>query len=93
MEGFQWDDENVNHIARHDVTPEEVEYVMCGDAVELDVQYEGGEPRFPLLGETAHGRILLVVYTVRDGLLRPVTAYQPASYLRRHYFEQKGARG
>ena len=93
MEAFQWDDENIQHIARHDVTPVEVEQVMCSDAWELDVQYEEGEERFPLIGETAHGRILFVLYTLRDGLMRPVTAYQPGGYWTRRYLVEKGKIG
>ena len=92
MEGFDWDAENVLHIVRHDVTREEVEEVICGEAFELDVQYEDGEERFPLIGETARGRILFVIYTMRDGLLRPITAYHPSGYWRRRYLEAKGAR-
>lgn len=89
MEGFDGDAENMLHIARHNVTPEEVEEVICGEAFELDVQYEYGEERFPLIGETVRGRILFVIYTMRSGLLRPVTAYQPDGYLRRSYSEWK----
>ena len=92
MEGFQWDEENVRHIARHAVTKREVEEVICGDVLELDVQYQDGEERFPLIGETDRGRILLVIYTVRDGLLRPVTAYEPGAYLKRRYLEEKETR-
>ena len=92
MEGFDGDAENVRHIARHDVTPEEVEEVICGEAFELGVQFEDGEERFPWIGETGRGRILFVIYTIRNGLLRPVTAYHPAGYLRRRYLEAKGAR-
>ncbi len=91
MDGFQWDDQNILHIARHDVTQKEVEDVICGMALELDVQYEDGEERFSLIGESACGRILFVIYTIRNGLLRPVTAYQPGAYLRRRYLEEKGA--
>ncbi len=58
MEGFQWDSDNVLHIARHDVSKEEVEEVICGDALELDMQSQDGEERFPLIGETARGRVL-----------------------------------
>jgi uncharacterized DUF497 family protein len=91
MDGFQWDDLNVLHIARHDVTHLEVEEVVCSDALELDVQCEDGEERFTLIGETARGRILVVIYTIRDGLMRPVTAYEPGAYLKRRYFEEKEA--
>ena len=35
IRGFVWDDENVAHIARHGVTPDEVEEVLVGDALVL----------------------------------------------------------
>ena len=91
MDAVQWDEENTAHIARHDVTRHEVEEIIFGDVLELDVQSEAGEERFPLIGETARGRILLVVYTIRNGFLRPVTAYQPGAYLTRRYLEEKEA--
>ena len=92
MEGFQWDDENILHIARHPVTAEEVEEVICGEVLDFEVQCEDGEERFPLMGETARGRILFVLYTMRGGLIRPVTAYSPGAYLLRRYLEEIEAR-
>jgi len=35
IRGFVWDDENVAHIARHGVTPDEAEEVLVGDALVL----------------------------------------------------------
>ena len=52
MDGFQWDAGNIPHIARHDLTCSEVEEVICGEVLELDVQYDGDEERFPLVGKT-----------------------------------------
>jgi hypothetical protein len=31
ISGFEWDDDNIFHIARHEFTPEEVEEVFAGD--------------------------------------------------------------
>lgn len=60
--------------------------------LELDVQSEDGEERYPVIGETGAGRPLFVIYTIRDGLLRPVTACPPEGYLKRVYFHEKGLR-
>jgi hypothetical protein len=36
VEIFDWDDANLLHIAQHDVTPEEAEYVLFHDPLDLD---------------------------------------------------------
>lgn len=38
----------------------------------------GGEQRTAIIGATRAGRILVVVYTMRDGHIRPITGW-PAS--------------
>jgi hypothetical protein len=40
--------------------------------------------------ETLRGRILVVVFTERNGLIRPITAYDPDPYLKRRYLQEKG---
>ncbi|MEZ2348136.1 BrnT family toxin [Terriglobus sp. RCC_193] len=91
MEYFQWDEANRAHIARHDVTPQEVEEVLIGGVIELDVQHAEEEIRFLWIGEALRGRILVVVFTERDHLIRPITAYDPDPYLKRRYLQEKGA--
>jgi uncharacterized DUF497 family protein len=75
LKGFDWDLHNVGHVARHGVDPLEVE-----EAVELPhwivpAKAAGGEKRWKLLGTSAAGRCLVVVFTVREERLRPVTGY------------------
>lgn len=72
---FDWDVHNVGHVARHGVHPEEVE-----DAVErahaiIPAKDMHGEKRWKLFGRSAAGRYLVVVFTIRDDRLRPVTAH------------------
>jgi len=31
ISGFEWDDDNIFHVERHEFTPEEVEEVFAGD--------------------------------------------------------------
>jgi uncharacterized protein len=40
---FEWDKRNTEHIARHDVTPEEAEQALSSDPIELAVQIRNGE--------------------------------------------------
>jgi uncharacterized DUF497 family protein len=89
MSLFQWDEANVEHIARHGVTPAECEEVLAGAYFDLGADEENGEIRFSYLGETARGRILLVVVTERGEALRPVTAFEPGTYLRKLYLQSR----
>lgn len=81
---FDWDSANVEHIARHQVTPAEVEESM-GDAAAVPVPAHsgaGGERRTGVIGRTADGRVLAVVVTRRGYRQRVVTA-RPASRIKR----------
>ena len=44
-----------------------------------------GERRFGLVGCTEDGRVLFVVYTIRHGLVRVVTAPDASAATRRRY--------
>jgi uncharacterized DUF497 family protein len=74
---FDWDDANIGHIARHAVRPAEAEQVVCGAFLPLHTEEHGAEVRYTELGETAAGRILVVVWTWRRGKVRVVTAFPP----------------
>lgn len=83
-----WDEWNVAHSARHDVTPEEVEACCHGGSVQL----QGKKGRIILLGTTRSGRCLAVILDPEKdkGVYYPVAA-RPASRSERRYFEeQKG---
>ena len=51
---LQWDDENVEHIARHDVNPKEVEDICFG--VHISAKQRG--QRYILSGQSVGGRYL-----------------------------------
>jgi len=80
ISGFDWDDDNVLHIERHQFTPDEVEEVFAGD-------YKVRRTRQDLyigLGETLDGRLALVVFRrLSGGLIRVVTARDMDSSERR----------
>ena len=48
---------------------------MCGEPLDLDYQVKNGEERYKALGVTLRGRVLIVVWTPRDGRVRAITAY------------------
>jgi uncharacterized protein len=83
-----WDPSNVDHIARHHVTPEEVEEV-CHGAPITSQTYKG---RIRVVGRTQSRRILTVILAPTDeqGVYYPVTARPADRRERRNYEEQRG---
>ncbi len=87
-----WDDWNVEHIARHQVTRDEAEEVCHGNPV---VQ-EGKKGRILVFGPSHTGRMLAVVLDQSDisgvnyppGVYYPVTA-RPASRQERAIYTQE----
>jgi uncharacterized DUF497 family protein len=75
---FDWDEANLAHLARHDVTPQEAEEVVLGDPLDIELQTaesSGGEERILHVGETRKGRILELVSTWRGGKARILSAW------------------
>jgi hypothetical protein len=85
---FDWDLENIGHIAKHNVVPEEAEEVILGDSLDIAFEVVDGEERWSYLGETNDGRILWVTITLRGKRMRVVTAFEPEKHLKVFYFEQ-----
>lgn len=78
-----WDTFNVAHIARHNVTPEEVEEVCHGMAFFSENTYKG---RIRVIGPNATGRLLTVILApVGRGIYYPVTARTASRKERRQY--------
>lgn len=92
MHALDWDDANRNHIAKHGVTPAEFEEALVS-SLDLDYREEEDEMRFSSIGETARGRILLLVVTERGGKVRPVTAFEPGRFLRNLYLRSREHHG
>lgn len=68
-----WDAWNISHIARHHVTPDEVEAICNGNPVVLQGQKKG---RLVLIGKTEEGRVLGVVLESKGKRqYYPVTGY------------------
>ncbi|MBI1928076.1 BrnT family toxin [Candidatus Poribacteria bacterium] len=85
---FDWDDENEDHIARHRITPEEVEQCFFNSHIQTP------KPNFPsryyLYGQTDGGRYLFIVFDmIGNGIARPVTAKPMRQKERRFYQRHK----
>jgi len=86
---FEWDDGNIDHIAVHDVEPEEAEEVILGDPLDTGFDVVDGEERWSYIGETNDGRILRITITLRGKRMRVVTAFEPEKYWKVFYLEEK----
>lgn len=83
---FEWDEYNEGHIAAHDADRDECESVWDDPhRVGIGVARRSGEIRHALLGRTEAGRLLYVVYTLRSGSVRVVTARDATRSERRTY--------
>ena len=84
-----WDAGNVAHIARHDVSQEEVEEVCEGEFIHRET-YKG---RLLIIGPTQTGRILAIVLAPEGEDVYYVVTARPADRReRRDYGRDKGVR-
>lgn len=75
---FDWDTENTKHLAAYKVMAREFESVMQNSPLDLAYEVVDGEERYRSVGITDSGRLLVAIWTVRDGKVRATTAF-PAS--------------
>jgi uncharacterized DUF497 family protein len=88
---FEWDEANIGHIGRHDVTPAEVEQALENDPTDVAYEVVDGEERWTSIAHTREFRVLLVVWTLRRDAVRVVTDRVVSksvglSYLRKREF-------
>lgn len=83
---FDWDEHNTAHIDAHSLSQEEVEdAILDPRRVSVSVYDLDGEERRGIIGATITGRILFVVVTRRNDLLRVVTARDVNEREKRRY--------
>ena len=73
INAFDWDDANVDHIARHNIIPDEVEEIFTSK----HFIFRTRSGRYLALGKTAAGRYLTCIFERREysGNIRVVTAW------------------
>jgi uncharacterized protein len=87
----EWDDDNIEHIARHSIEPEEVEEIVYEDCHPSSVVRSRRrairELRWIVFGQTCAGRYLLAVVAPypKRGVWRAVTARDMERRTRRRY--------
>ena len=83
---FVWDEENIDHLGRHGVHPEEVEEACYHRPYVL----KGKGRSYLILGRTNDGRYLLVVLRYQGkGLARTVTARDMTEAEKRFYQKRR----
>ena len=79
---FQWHHGNAfKNIVKHGIHVFEIEEVFySGSALPLGIQVKPvtSEQRIGVIGSTFQGKLLQVVFTMRDGRIRPISA-RPAN--------------
>jgi uncharacterized DUF497 family protein len=87
---FLWPRDRIDHIARHSVTPEEVEDVCFRKCFVRRMKSQGKNSVYYVLGQTRAGRHLFcVVIRFPDGTGFPVTAREMTKSEKRRYRKWK----
>lgn len=96
MTEFQWDSGNIKHVV-HDHpergnTLEEVESIFSdGHLSVLPNRVDPNQEfRFKAIGVSNQGRVLVVVFVVRNDLIRPISCWPANSQTRKRYYESIG---
>ncbi len=76
-EGFDWDEGNPQkNWVKHQVTPFECEHIFFNHPLITapDQRHSGREARFYALGRTDAGRLLFAAFTLRNKMVRVISA-------------------
>lgn len=86
--GFEWDEGNLfKNWDKHGVTAPECEQIFFNKPLITgsDEKHSKHETRFYVLGQTDTGRLLFVVFTVRNNHIRVISARDMSRKERRAY--------
>ncbi|MCL4353588.1 BrnT family toxin [Patescibacteria group bacterium] len=89
--GFEWDKGNVGHIEKHSVDYKECEAVFFNKPliVNKDITHSRTEERYRVYGQTDKGRLIFMIFTIRDSRIRVISA-RDQSKKERAEFQQIG---
>ena len=87
---FEWDEYNKTKIRlKHNTTPEDAEQTFFNERLIIfDEKHSAIERRYQLIGTSNGGRILLIVFTVRNNKIRVISA-RSASKKERNFYGKK----
>lgn len=86
--GFQWDERNADkNWIKHKVSRTECEEVFFNEPLLIasDIKHSDAESRFYALGRTDEGRPLFVVFTLREKLIRMISARDMSKREKKEY--------
>src|SRR5687768_4872457 len=86
--GFHWDTDNTEkNLIKHQVAPTEAEQIFFNQPLIAfqDAKHSEHEERFYALGQTDEGRLLFVAFTLRNDLIRVISARDMSRQERRKY--------
>jgi uncharacterized DUF497 family protein len=92
IEGFDWDAGNARKSEKHGVTQAEAEQVFLNEPLFItpDEKHSESERRYRALGETADGRCLTVIFTLRKaGTMVRVISARDMNAKERRLYEQE----
>jgi uncharacterized DUF497 family protein len=87
---FDWNEANVRHIAYRDVTPAEIEQAFANEVIDIDYEVLDAEERWTSMGHTNQLRVLVIVWTMRDETIRPITAREVTKRRSAEYLALRG---
>ena len=87
---FDWDVANTGHLAKHRVEPAEAEQVFENAPLIRGHEIVDGEDRWTAVGITERLRVLVIVFSMRDELIRPITGWDADRQTKREFFAAKG---
>jgi hypothetical protein len=88
IEKISWDQETVDHISNHLVSPEEVEELLF-NGVDIPLMMRGREGRYLAYGKTQGGRLLFVVWASKYKKTKIITARDMTEKEKRFYKRRK----
>ena len=74
---FEWDTGNIDKsYVKHGITPNEAEEVFIDKSVgiEKDIKHQEIEDKYIAIGETLGEKLLFVIFTIRNNMLRVISA-------------------
>lgn len=89
---FEWDKGNLEkNFKKHGVLNEEAESAFFdrGSLLADDLEHSKSEDRFQIIGKSEQGELLNVIFTIRRGKVRIISARKANSKERRLYESQK----
>jgi uncharacterized DUF497 family protein len=85
---FEWDAANREHLARHGISAAEFEQGFKNQPIQIDEYRVKGEWRTKVIAITDAARLLELIFTLREGRVRAVTAF-PLKRRRREFYRER----